>query len=199
MIKLFTTGLMMKDVRRQGAVLRADQRRHGERCSIEMSGTRKRSNVTEQGQSGRRCRRKSRKSGSGLIDGQRARAFIKIIRTIWKKNFLVGKVMLTNRKVGFFMIFVNDDTRTADKLSFAVNAKPHVLSEAEKEAVTAAAEGIVSVFEEDMPGRFAGIFVYEAVSEKDVDCFVFQSDDNWFLLICRHRLKWEGRPLFKGN
>ena len=81
------------------------------------------------------------------------------------------------------MYFVNADARVADKLSFAVNAKPHGLSEAEKETVTAAAEGLVSVFEADMPGRFSGIFVYEAVSEKDVDCFVFQRDDNWFLLI----------------
>lgn len=79
--------------------------------------------------------------------------------------------------------FVNDDTREADRLSFAVNAKPHGLSEAEKETVTAAAEGLVSVFEADMPGRFSGVFVYESLSEKDVDVFIFQSEDNWFLLI----------------
>jgi len=111
------------------------------------------------------------------------------MRTIWNAKNQVGKVMLINRKVCFFMIFVNDDTRTSDKMSFAVNAKPHGLSEAEKETVTAAAEGLVSVFEADMPGQFGGIFVYESISDKDVDVFIFETGDDWFLLISSFALQ----------
>lgn len=93
------------------------------------------------------------------------------------------------------MTFINDDLAKSEEMRFAVNAlASNLLTDSEKEKITVAAEKLIDIFVDDIGGKFGGIYVFQSY-KTEIDAFVFQDGDKWYLILSSEAIRADDASL----
>ena len=93
------------------------------------------------------------------------------------------------------MTFINDHIEKSEEMRFAVNALAStLLTDSEKEKITVAAEKLIDIFADDIGGKFGGIYVFQSY-KTEIDAFVFQVGDQWYLILSNEAVRTDDTSL----